>query len=76
MHVAGRYAVRTLMVLCFLLWWAFLLQPVIQGQIIDAFIKLRKARDDANTEMEVPAPAACIAACLLSSFGRVESARV
>jgi hypothetical protein len=36
------YALRTLYVLVFLLFWAFLLQPVITGQIIDAFIKLRK----------------------------------
>jgi len=44
---------KTLYIVVFLVWWWFLLQPIIQGQIITAFSQLlerqRSARTDMNT---------------------------
>ena len=35
----------------FLIWWAFLLQPIIQGQIIDAFSQLRSKENTAISDL-------------------------
>lgn len=47
------FAWRSLVLLSFIICWSFLLQPVITGQIIDAFMQLRNSQKDATKEMEV-----------------------
>lgn len=47
------YALRTFYIFTFLIFWSFLLQPVLNGHIITAFVKLRKDRQNAVDEMEV-----------------------
>lgn len=37
----------------FVIVWGFLLQPVVTGQIVDAFVFLRRQKEDAWAEMEV-----------------------
>mmetsp|Transcript_33620 Transcript_33620/g.79353 ORF Transcript_33620/g.79353 Transcript_33620/m.79353 type:complete len:948 (-) Transcript_33620:361-3204(-) len=46
------FAWRSLVLLSFIICWSFLLQPVITGQIIDAFMQLRNSQKDATKEME------------------------
>ena len=44
-------ALKTFYIMTFLIWWAFLLQPIIQGQIIDAFSQLRNKSVSATQDL-------------------------
>mmetsp|Transcript_17701 Transcript_17701/g.40030 ORF Transcript_17701/g.40030 Transcript_17701/m.40030 type:complete len:1724 (-) Transcript_17701:23-5194(-) len=46
------YSGRTLFIVTFVIFWSFLLQPVVTGQIINAFNEMRQAKDDIRKYLE------------------------
>jgi hypothetical protein len=55
---------KTWYIMVFLLWWTFLLQPIIQGQIIDAFSRLRTEETSARADLDQR--------CFISGVNRYE----